>query len=809
MGANPMAAAPATTTADEGRRVMRIRLRPAGTRSIRALLAVLFVVPLAAMLALWGFAASVTASNAVHEHNFTSQDQLYGRQAQTLGTDLALERSASFVWLSTGGRTSAGPLMIQRKLTDKAVAAFISGVNANPGIVTPSARPALANFLSALHGLAAIRVAIDARRISPLAAFGEYNAIIDAQFEFYGQLIVVSDVSLYRQGAASLEAAEAIELADREVTLVNGALAGGQMSRGERILFAQIVSQQRLLMSDALATLNPALGAGYRGIEASPAYRKFTLLQNGIIASIGTDAPIPVTQAEWAMTSFSLLSGFAKAETQDWIELASAGASVGDHLLLEVLLVGAIGLVAVSLLSYLMARFGRQISRELTDLQHAALELATERLPLVVERLSHGDDIEAPAEPDAPPAGRITEIVRVAEAFSSVRRTAEEAAAGQARLRRGVSQVFRNLAWRNQSLLHRQLALLDTMERKSTEPEALEELFRLDHLTTRMRRHAESLIILSGAAPGRGWREPVPLVNVLRGAIAEIEDYTRISVEARHDDLVAGAAVADVIHLLAELIENAATNSPSRTEVTVRAERVAHGIVIEIEDRGLGMSDDEIEAVNKRLAKPPEFDLANSDKLGFFVVVRLAARHQIKVTLRSSPYGGVTAIVLLPHAITLQRAAGASVEPEPALMPAPVALPVTAGAIVSGATVSGATVSGDLGPLPAGMLTWMPSAEPGDDALSEYPELPQRVREASLHPELKNSVAPQAGQPPPDALAERSPAERSPVESGALLASLQQGWQRGRTEAEQARQAEDGHAAHGYPAGEHGQRASE
>ncbi len=310
-------------------------------------------------------------------------------------------------------------------------------------------------------------------------------------------------------------------------------------------------------------------------------------MENRIIGSIGSGRRIPVTQAQWAPTSFSLLAGFQPAEQADREGLARTGTQVGNRLLLQVALAGGLGLVAVLLSILLMVRFGRRISRELTGLQRSALELSTQRLPQVVEQLSHGDDVDASAQAAPPAPGRIAEVARVAEAFSSVQRTAVEAAAGQARLRRGVSQVFRNLAWRSQSLLHRQLALLDRMERKSADPATLEELFQLDHLTTRMRRHAEGLIILSGEAPGRGWREPVPVIDVLRAAIAEVEDYTRVSVMARSADAVIGGAVADVIHLLAELIENATTNSPASTEVTVRAERVAHGIVVEVEDRGL------------------------------------------------------------------------------------------------------------------------------------------------------------------------------------------------------------------------------
>jgi len=397
-------------------------------------------------------------------------------------------------------------------------------------------------------------------------------------------------------------------------------------------------------------------------------------MEDRIIGSIGSGHRIPVTQAQWSPISFSLLAAFQHAEEVDRMGLASDGTQVGNRLLLQVALAGGLGLIAVVLSIVLMVRFGRRISRELTGLQRSALELSTQQLPHVVEQLSHGQDVDA-TQAAPPAAGRIAEVARVAEAFSSVQRTAVEAAAGQARLRRGVSQVFRNLAWRSQLLLHRQLALLDRMERKSTDPMTLQELFQLDHLTTRMRRHAEGLIILSGEAPGRGWREPVPVIDVLRAAIAEVEDYTRVSVMARSADAVTGAAVADVIHLLAELIENATTNSATSTDVTVRAERVAHGIVVEVEDRGLGMSDQEMAAANERLANPPEFDLADSDKLGFFVVARLAARHNIKITLRTSAYGGVAAIVLLPQDITvipdISDIASLGARPDPLSLPAP------------------------------------------------------------------------------------------------------------------------------------------
>jgi hypothetical protein len=230
-----------------------------------------------------------------------------------------------------------------------------------------------------------------------------------------------------------------------------------------------------------------------------------------------------------------------------------------------------------------------------------------------------------------------------------VQRAAVEAAVEQAELRRGVAAVFVNLARRSQALLHRQLSLLDEMERRAEDPEELEDLFQLDHLTTRMRRHAEGLIILSGAAPGRSWRRPVRILDVVRAGVGEIEDYARVRVHRMPPVAVVGGAVSDLVHLIAELVENATVFSPPHTQVRIAGEEVAHGFVLEIDDRGLGMGDEALAATNDRLATGGDFDLGDTDRLGLFVVSRLAARHQIRASLRRSPYGGTTAVVLLPH----------------------------------------------------------------------------------------------------------------------------------------------------------------
>ena len=628
-------------------------LRRKRQRPIRVLLAAIFIVPLASLIGLWAFAASVTVTSAIREHNFKTENTLYGGSAQGLGMQLGQERLVAYEYLSSGRRMPEQPLLQQFARTSRTVVELMQGVRAGPGMFQPSSWPALTAWENELHApLDSLRARIEAGKITPLGAFDAYNKIINGQFGVYTTLVAIDNSTLYRQATASINAGRALEMAERETTLITGALAaGGQMSKAAKLELAAAADNKKILMSDALENLPPALGSGYQAILTSAPYKAFESIEDTIISSIGSRGPIRVTPQEFGAAATPLFASYQKAESQDRMALTAEGTRVGNQLLLEVGLAGGLGLLAVVLSVFLMVRFGRRISRELRGLQSAALSLAQERLPDVVSRLGKGEDVDASEQSAVIAPGRILETAKVAEAFSSVQRTAVEAAVGQARLRRGVSQVFRNLAWRSQSLLHRQLALLDTMERRQTEPETLDELFQLDHLTTRMRRHAEGLIILSGSSPGRGWRDPVPVMDVLRAAIAEVEDYKRITVLCDSQDAVTGSAVADVIHLMAELIENAATYSPASTEVTVRAERVANGFAAEVEDRGIGISPEDVAIYNEHLANPPEFDLADSNQLGLFVVARLAAKHGITVTLRRSPFGGTSAIVLLPNTI--------------------------------------------------------------------------------------------------------------------------------------------------------------
>ncbi|HYN17732.1 MAG TPA: ATP-binding protein, partial [Actinomycetes bacterium] len=303
----------------------------------------------------------------------------------------------------------------------------------------------------------------------------------------------------------------------------------------------------------------------------------------------------------------------------------------------------------------------RSLIRPMRRLEAAAQETAERRLPGVVQRLQEGEQVDLEAE-SAPPieVRSKDEIGHLAEAFNSVHRAAVRVAGREAALRRSVGDMFLNLARRSQSLIERQLEVIDELEGSRTEAEVRAGLGELDHLATRMRRNAENLIILSGSEPARRWRGPIDLTEVVQASVGEVKEHTRVELLPLDQVQLAGHAGADVMHLLAELIENAVTFSAPGTKALVAGQPLPAGYLLEIEDQGLGMSDEQLVKVNERLARPPDVDFALAKMLGFFVVTQLASKHGIKVQLRHSWYGGVTALVLLPSQLLASQAVPAT-----------------------------------------------------------------------------------------------------------------------------------------------------
>ncbi|MFI6321283.1 nitrate- and nitrite sensing domain-containing protein [Nonomuraea sp. NPDC050556] len=614
-------------------------------RSIRVKIAALLLVPLICLAAIWGFAATLTLGAAQELLSIRTVFDNVIVPTRAVGNALQAERLGSLGFLGSGRRAD---LSDRRLETDRARES-LERLSQEAADETPAPmRERVQALIEQMDRLAEIRSRVDTGNYTRLQTLEHYCEMVDAAFRVFDKMRITPDLELIDQTRAVIIMGKSREHLSEESALIAGFVGAKEVTGEELEEFRENMTERKVLYELAIGQLDDELRAPYLKLDGD----RFEAIEERIAASIKPSQKLPDDAGTWLPAATAMTDAMTALGGRSSTIIASRARPMGVGVLVRLGVAGGLGLVAVVMSVFVSVRFGRRMGAELGALQTAALDLADQRLPEVVAKLSRGEDVCS--EPPSLPGGTTAEIVRVAEAFGSVQRTAVQAAVGQAELRKGVAKVFLNLARRSQSLLHRQLATLETMENRTTDEVMLHDLYALDHLTTRMRRHAEGLIILSGSAPGRGWRLPVSIFDVVRAAVEEVEDYLRVTVAVQPGPCVAGGVVADVAHLVAELVENATIYSPPHTQVFVRGESVARGYAIEVEDRGLGMTADELSAANERLAAPPEFDLADSDRLGLFVVGRLAVRHGIKVSLRVSPYGGTTAIVLIPAAIVVE-----------------------------------------------------------------------------------------------------------------------------------------------------------
>ncbi len=507
----------------------------------------------------------------------------------------------------------------------------------------------------------------------------------------------------------------------------------------------------------------------------------------GFHLAAGLIVPVTCVLALWGAVAWLVLDG--RLDRLRWLSTTSPGHQM---LVGAAVIVGA-GLVVVITVVARFASFAHRLAEEISGLTATAGALAGQHLPRIVTALRSGEPVPDDAAARQWPDMKIAEIAAAASAIASLYRTAADATVAEAGLRDGFRHILVSLGRRNQSLLHRQLRIIDGLEQQASSPAALADLFTLDHLTTRMRRHAESLTILSGASAGRAWSGPVPVNDVMRAATAEVEDYTRVTVITDSEEAVTAAAVTDMIHLLAELIENATLFSPSTTRVEVRGERVANGFAVEIEDRGLGIPSDQLTQINAQLAHPPDFDLADADRLGLFVAGRLASRHGVHVALTPSAYRGTKAVVVLPDSIVvapLEPGGRGRAEPVTGRtarlnLHAPELLRLAGAAFpglpfADGAHGGAGPDTASAGGAPGGEAD---GARVGVLASTTIHGLPRRIR-PNAAPEATSGTGDGSGQPAggPDGLARHHepPEGPAPEHARSLAASLQNSWQRSR-----------------------------
>ncbi|RKT11707.1 signal transduction histidine kinase [Streptomyces sp. 1114.5] len=639
-----------------------MRLR---SSSIRAKIIALLLVPIVALTALWVYATIATTGDAWNQLAISRTYKEFSGPVDQYAGDLQNERRAAVQRLADPRSPVARDAYEHAKaLTDRSLAVLRQKKDTSGSKLSAPQRGRFVQILAAADQIGPLRAQVGRAALNWEFALDQYSDLVKPVFGFRSAYVARQTGQLPRQGTILIELVRAREYLSQEDAAMEGLRTGVAKPTAEQYQVAlDALHNQQALFTVYVAELEPADQSDYISLRGGEAWGALARAEADFVGAGGPDRVVQALNSDsWRVTADRALGDLTSIDNRIAAGLDESARSTAIAMLWRGGIAGAVGLIAVVLSVMISFRIGRGLARELIGLRNAANELASTRLPSVMLRLRRGEPVDVAAEAPELHFGD-AEIGQVGQAFNAVQRAAVEAAVEQADLRRGVSAVFVNLARRSQVLLHRQLTLLDTMERRTEDPAELADLFKVDHLTTRMRRHAEGLIILAGGSPGRAWRKPVRMVDVVRAAVGEVEDYARVTVRPFPGTGLLGSAVADVTHLVAELVENAAVFSPPTTQVTVQGEVVAHGFALEIDDRGLGLSEQLLAEINERLAVEQEFDLADTDRLGLFVVSRLARRHGIRVHLRPSPYGGTTAVVLIPRELLAEAPDGL---PEPA-----------------------------------------------------------------------------------------------------------------------------------------------
>ncbi|MFE9997594.1 sensor histidine kinase [Streptomyces avermitilis] len=775
--------------------------------SIRLSLILLALLPSVTLAAMWGVTTKQMFSEGLELRTQTELSMSTG----AMGTDATLalqrERSLSAAWLASPGGSRAA-LDEQRRRTDAAVTRLVGRsdeIEMAPARVGERMYPVMA----AAKSLEYYRGQVDdPTDITAKQALDQYTSIIDNQVHAFQELSQVDDGDLTSQAGPLVALEHAAEMVSQEDAQLTLAWPSGKLDEKSWVRFAQLVDARRWLVQDQLVpSLRGSAKTQTDRILQSPQWQTLEDVEDQVIAartangSVVRTIELPDARKRWSAALDQVSAQYANLIRQQTSALLDRSSDKARGLLVKAASLSAGGLAALLLCVVLSWRITRSLSRRLRGLRMATLSLAEERLPDVVARLDRGEKVDVDSATPPLDYGR-DELGQVAQAFNTAQRTAVHTAVELADTRRGFQKVILGIARQSQNLVNLQLSKLDELERRHQDPHILEGLYELDSTASQLRRYEENLVIISGEQPRRSWTEPVALIDILRSAVGEVAEYQRVEVHTDEEVFLTPPAVADVIHLLAELIDNATAYSPAPSPVGVRAAMVAKGLAVEVEDRGLGMSEEDYAALNAQLAVVPQFDvvaLADDLRLGMFVIARLATRHGIAVTLRSSPYGGTTAIVLIPHAIVVREASGSpsakstdteaagsadarAVEPaaaakgtagtpDPARQPHertreawPAARTRTAEVPANGAESDAEGVRRTAGRTPR--------PDPGGVRREGLAPLPRRVPQTSLAAELKEEAAPgrEDDDPCEDFTAERAAASLAGFQRGTLQA---------------------------------------
>ena len=653
---------------------------------VRSRLVMLVSIPTVAAVALGGFRIASSVQSAVAYQRVDNLASLY-RQSSRLVQALEQQREETvrFIVLGdNGGRvTFLTPKVTKNAAPEVAVLtqdanvtkAAASKVSAQLGSIDSSypklAQQDAAGAQAAISGLPALQKAATGTQLPALVVIQKYSDAISALMALNDQVATSSnDSTLADTVRVSSLVSQIKEEASQQQAILTSALGTdlvGLNEFGPAQLAAINNAQAEQLgnENELRAAATPAQQQQFNNaLQGTPATAKAQAQELAAIAEAaggrGTGSSDP-TVADAVSGATSVVGSLAGAENQLVSSVIDRSQTLRRSAITSLIVDSIVVLIVLALAMVLITLVGRSLVRPLRRLRTGALEIAGLHLPEAVRRMSEtdGEDVSVlEVEPIAVDSS--DEIGEVARAFDQVHREALRLAATEAALRGNVNAMFVNLSRRSQSLVERQIHLIDDLEQGEQDAERLSSLFRMDHLATLMRRNSENLLVLAGHDSSRRWNQPVAVVDVLRAAVSEIEQYERVTLNVQPGIAVRGQAVSDVVHLTAELVENATSFSAADTPVSIVGHLLSSGgVLVEISDQGVGMGAEEMAHANWRLDNPPTVDVAVSRRMGLFVVARLAARHGIRVRLRAGDSGGLTALVWLPDEVVTEERAGA------------------------------------------------------------------------------------------------------------------------------------------------------
>lgn len=761
--------------------------------SLRTVLLVLALVPSVTLVALWLASSAQLYTQWQTQKDRNAASNAAARPIMAAFFDLQEERRLSGAELADpeGYRKA---LRAQRVRTD----ADVTTVQELPDSGWSAPDDIRANVVQVgrnLRKLADYRAGVDQRTASQQQTFDHYTSLISGQLNLFTTLSHVGLPNIDYLARPAIDSVWAMEMISRENAVFTRGSVTGRLSATERGQLAGWIGSQHFLYDNKIVPLVPDdQGTLYRKLMAGGAWKQKATAEQNVLSGTDADTFPKKLGTTWSDSVGPVTAQLQQLNTAYSVTLTAATEKELNAMVRRLVVTSVMGAVAVLVVVLISALLTRTLRRRISALRVAALDLQT-RMPAVVERLRGGDVVDLDAELPTIQHGD-DELGQLGQALNLARHSALDTTMAQVSQFRGFEKLLQRIARRTQLLIGLQMKKLSELERRHEDPEVLEGLFDLDHLTARLRRYEENLVILGGGQPQRRWRKPVLLLDVLRSAQSEVQDYRRIQIDVEDRVWLAERAVGLVIHVLAELMENAVGFSRPPTPVEVYAARVGRGLAVEIEDRGVGMDPEQYDEANRLMTEPPRMDAmsrADDVRLGLYVVARLARALDIQVELRPSSFGGTRVVVLIPDELVVEA-------PEQS---GPTSAAVDAGwppppfAAVSDAPGTEHRTAQDVDTLVTGRVGLPETSAPASDVWTRPPRplpvpqaagvprgsgtlrvdaapdvrpLPKRVRLASLADELRDPAA-GLGVPASD---EQAPNRRSaPARSGATIGAFQ------------------------------------